>query len=116
MMGRCVSRDLVVLGPRRRGRLEAIVRRGSAEVREVTRAKIVLAAAKRCSNAEIAAQVGVHVDTVRRVRSRFVVEGMRSLADRPRPGRPLVYDLDARLLLVATATSDPVRSRRGRTP
>lgn len=107
MMGRCVSRDLVVLGPRRRGRLEAIVRRGTAQVREVTRARIVLAAAKRCSNAEIAAQVGVHVDTVRRVRSRFVVEGMRSLADRPRPGRPLVYDLDARLLVVATATSVP---------
>lgn len=51
--------------------------RGTAEVRVVTRAKIVLAAAGRCSNAEIAAQVGVHVDTVRRVRSRFVVEGTR---------------------------------------
>ena len=107
MMGRCASRDLVLLGPRRRSRLEAIVRRGTAQVREVTRAKIVLAAARRLSNAQIAAQVGVHVDTVRRVRSRFITEGMRSLADRPRPGRPLVYDLDARLLVVATATSVP---------
>lgn len=106
-MGLCVSRDVVMLGPRRRGRLEALVRRGTAQVREVTRARIVLAAAGRLSNAEIAGQVGVHVDTVRRVRSRFVTEGMSFLADRPRPGRPLVYDLDARLLVVATATSIP---------
>ena len=106
-MARAVSSDLVVLGPRRRGRLEAIVRRGTAQVREVTRARIVLAAARGGSFVQVAAEVGVHVDTVRRVRQRFVVEGMAALTDRPRPGRPLVYDLDARLLVVATATSIP---------
>ena len=106
-MPRVVSADLVLLGGRRRERLEAIVRRSTAPQREVTRARIVLAAADRASNAAIAAEVGVHVDTVRAVRHRFVVEGMRSLRDRPRPGRPLVYDVDARLLLVATATSVP---------
>ena len=84
MMARSVSQDCVVLGQRRRQRLEALVRRGTARVREVTRARIVLAAADRCSNAEIAALVGVHIDTVRRVRHRFVTDGMQSLADRPR--------------------------------
>jgi transposase len=87
--------------------LEAIVRRSTAPVREVTRARIVLAAAGRSSNAAIAAEVGVCVDTVRKVRRRFVTEGMAALCDRPRPGRPLVYDVDARLLMVATATSIP---------
>src|SRR5664279_5480295 len=91
MVARFVSQDHVVLGQRRRQRLEAMVRRGTAQVREVTRARIVLAAADRCSNAQIAAWVGVHVDTVRRVRRRFVVDGMSSLSDRPRPGRPLLY-------------------------
>jgi transposase len=33
--------------------------------------------------------------------------GAKALRDRPRPGRPLVYDLDVRLLVVATATSQP---------
>ena len=107
MVARFVSQDHVVLGQRRRQRLEAMVRRGTAQAREVTRARIVLAAADRCSHAQIAAWVGVHVDTVRRVRRRFVVEGMSSLSDRPRPGRPLLYGPDARLLVVATATSVP---------
>ena len=58
-----------------------MVRRGTAQAREVTRARIVLAAADRCSHAQIAAWGGVHVDTVRRVRRRFVVEGMSSLSE-----------------------------------
>lgn len=107
MVARSVSQDHVVLGQRRRQRLEALVRRGTAQAREVTRARIVLAAADRCSNAQIAARVGVHIDTVRRVRRRFVADGMPSLSDRPRPGRPLIYGPDARLLVVATATSVP---------
>ena len=99
--------DSVAVSQAVRYPLEALVRRGTAQAREVTRARIVLAAADRCSNAEIAALVGVHIDTVRRVRHRFVTDGMQSLADRPRSGRPLVYGPDARLLVVATATSVP---------
>jgi transposase len=107
-MPRAVSADVVVLGGRRREKLEAIVRRGSAPVREVTRATIILAAGVRQdSNAKIAADVGVGVDTVRTTRRRYNREGMAALSDRPRPGRPLVYDVDARLLVVATATSAP---------
>ena len=106
-MARAASGDLVVLGARRRARLESIGRRRTAPAREVTRARIVLAAARRSPNAVIAAEVGVCVDTVRAVRHRFVTEGMAALSDRPRRGRPLVYDVDARLLVVATATSIP---------
>jgi transposase len=83
------------------------VRRPTAPVRMVVRARIILAAASHASNARIAAQVGVDVGTVRRVRHRYVTEGITALDDRPRAGRPLVYDLDARLAVVATATSVP---------
>jgi len=107
-MPRAVSADVVVLGGRRRQKLEAIVRRGTAPIREVTRAKIILAAGvRRLSNAKIAAEVGVGIDTVRRVRHRYVTEGIAALSDRPRPGRPLVYHGHTRLLVVATATSVP---------
>jgi transposase len=76
--------------------------RQSAPVREVRRARIVLAAAARQSNAAVAAQVGCHVDTVCRTRRDFRTRGMKALRD-----RPLIHGLDMRLLVAATATSEP---------
>jgi transposase len=73
----------------------------------VMRARIILMAASGTANAQIAAETGADVGTVRRVRHRYVTEGITALDDRPRPGRPLVYGVDARLLVVATATSTP---------
>jgi transposase len=54
----------------------------------VIRARIVLAAADGATNNEIAAEVGVHVDTVRKWRRRFVAAGLPGLDDLPRSGRP----------------------------
>jgi transposase len=56
--------------------------------RDKVRAQIVLLAARRWSNAAIAVQVGVGVDTVRSWRSRFAAQGLAGLADRARSGRP----------------------------
>jgi transposase len=56
--------------------------------RDKIRAQIVLLAAQRWSNAAIAAQVGVSVDTVRTWRGRFAAQGLAGLADRARSGRP----------------------------
>ncbi|MFI2261193.1 IS630 family transposase [Streptomyces tubercidicus] len=52
------------------------------------RAHVVLHAARGHSNARIARETGLHVDTVRTWRGRFAEEGMPGLADRRRPGRP----------------------------
>jgi hypothetical protein len=54
----------------------------------VLRARIALAAADGATNAAIAADLRLHVDTVRKWRRRFAAEGMTGLADRDRPGRP----------------------------
>jgi transposase len=104
---RQASTDLVILGPRRRSRLESLVRRATAAQRMVLRAKIVLAAAAGQSNEQIARELRISVDTVRTWRRRFVREGMPGLSDRPRSGRPPVYDLNAQLLIVATVTETP---------
>lgn len=56
--------------------------------RDKIRAQIVLSAAARCSNTEIAAALGITVDTVRKWRGRFAVQGLEGLVDRPRSGRP----------------------------
>lgn len=104
MMARAVSADLVVLGQRRRGRLEAMVARPTTAQHLVLRARIVLAAWRGRDNAQIARELGISTDTARKWRRRFVRQGMPGLLDRPRSGRPPVYDLDAHLLIVATVT------------
>src|SRR4051812_570780 len=72
---RAASRDVVILGERRRRRLEAIVAKQTAPQRLVLRAKIVLAAWRGHSNAEIARDLGVSITTVRTWRRRFCAEG-----------------------------------------
>ena len=52
------------------------------------RSRIVLLATRGRSNARIAAEVGVHVDTVRTWRGRFADGGLPALVDRRRSGRP----------------------------
>ena len=61
---------------------------GRTEHRDRVRARIVLAAAAGVSNAAIAAELGLCVDTARRWRRQFATEGMAGLTDRPRSGRP----------------------------
>lgn len=106
-MARAQSQDLVVLGQRRKGRLEAIVARPSSPQVLVRRARIVLLAHRGWSNAAIAAEVGAAIGTVRTWRRRFIRGGVPALSDRPRSGRPEVYGPDVRLAIVAAATSVP---------
>src|SRR5437667_3967535 len=56
--------------------------------RDKIRAQIVLLAACQWSNAAIAAEVGITVDTVRTWRGRFAARGLAGLTDRARSGRP----------------------------
>jgi transposase len=96
----------VVLDQAQRERLWALARSRTAPVRQVQRARIVLAAGDGVSNAAIARQVSVTVNTVRTWRGRFARHGMSGLDDLPRPGRPAVYGPDVHLRIVATVTSE----------
>ena len=82
---------VIDLGDDDRRRLEALVRRATAEQRMVLRARIVLAAADGEENASIASRLGVALNTVIKWRKRFYEEGMDSLSDRPRSGRPRIF-------------------------
>lgn len=106
-MARVASRDTVVLGARRKAKLEAITRRAGAPQALVRRARIVLLAHAGASNQAIAARLGCAVNTVRTWRRRFVRGGMPALRDQPRSGRPELYGPEVRLAIVATATSVP---------
>jgi len=82
---------VIELSDEDRGRLEALVRRRSAEQRMVTRARIVLAAADGDQNVDIAERLGIALNTVIMWRKRFFEEGMDGLVDRKRPGRPRTF-------------------------
>ena len=78
--------------------------------RDRLRAQIVLAAAAGSTNAAIAAQVGVHVDTVRKWRHRFAAARLAGLKDAPRSGRPPVFTAADRVEAVALACALPAES------
>ena len=72
------------------------MRAARTERRDLLRARIIQAAAADQANAVIADSLGVHVDTVRKWRNRFAVDGLAGLTDLPRSGRPKVFtDLQA---------------------
>jgi transposase len=100
------SARVVVIDEEQRRRLEAVVRSRTAPVREVQRARIVLAAADGMSNAAIARALSIRVNTVRTWRGRFADHGMAGLGDLPRPGRPVLYGPDVHLRIVAAVTSE----------
>jgi transposase len=82
---------VIVLSDEDRDRLEAIVRRRSAEQRMVLRARIVLAAADGEENAAVADRLEVALNTVIKWRKRFFEEGVGGLTDRKRSGRPRTF-------------------------
>ena len=81
----------IILTASERHRLKKLVRTHTAAQRDVTRASIVLLAARRLSNNQIAARLGISVDTVRTWRGRYAAEGRGGLVDRPRSGRPPMF-------------------------
>jgi transposase len=101
---------VVTLGEADRQALETIARRGSAQHRQVLRARIVLAAADGDRNAVIARRLATTDDSVRKWRGRFCRDGLPGLADRPRSGRPRVFPATVVAEIKALACEPPARA------
>ncbi|WP_262506033.1 IS630 family transposase [Streptomyces sp. TRM68367] len=72
-------------------RLKKMAYGHKTEYRLRMRAQVVLHAARGRSNARIARETGLHLDTVRCWRGRFAAQGLAGLSDRERSGRPPSY-------------------------
>lgn len=77
--------------PAERERLKKMAYGHKTEHRLRMRAQVVLHAARGRSNARIARETGLHVDTVRCWRGRFAEGGLAGLSDRKRSGRPPAF-------------------------
>jgi transposase len=100
----------IVLSGEEEAVLAARARSARAEYRDRLRARIVLAAAASKSNAAIGAEVGVHVDTVRKWRRRFAAGRLPGLKGAPRSGRPPAFTASDRAEAVALACALPAES------
>ena len=101
---------VVVLTAAEEAVLTARARSGRTEHRDRMRARIVLAAAGGASNAAIAAQLGVCVDTARRWRRRFTTARLEGLVDRPRTGRPRTFTAVQAVAITALACTLPAET------
>ncbi|MFF4602556.1 IS630 family transposase [Streptomyces sp. NPDC001339] len=81
----------IALSAAERVRLKKMAYGHKTEHRLRVRADVVLHAARGRSNARIARETGLHLDTVRRWRGRFAEAGLSGLKDRQRCGRPASF-------------------------
>ncbi len=106
-----------------RQRLKVMIARGEASARSITRARILLKADEGgCEDAHggqwpdtrIADALDVGRSTVRRVRERFVAEGLRAalVHRKPKATKPKKLDGSQEAHLIALACSKPPRGRK----
>ena len=106
---------VVKLKPGERQELERFVRRGRRSVRELARARVLLAVDHdACTDEEAAEEASVSVGTVERTRKRYCREGLAAtLSGHPQPPRPQKRKIDgaAEARLVTLACSIPPDGR-----
>ena len=91
--------------------LEAWTRRRTTAQALALRARIVLAAAGRLTNAEIAEREGVSRPTVTKWRTRFAAKRLEGLLDEPRPGRPrTITDEQVERVVITTLETKPTNA------
>jgi transposase len=103
----------IELSAQQRQELERLLRVGTTPVRVQTRARILLLSDRRQggewrSAPAVARQLLVHANTVRRVRRRFVAQGLEgALAERRRPGAKPKLNGEVEAQLTVLACSEP---------
>ena len=106
------KRYIVDLTADERAGLLALLHKGVAPARRLTRARILLLADEGGTDREVAAALHVHPATVERTRRRFVEGGVEpALSDKPRPGGRPKLDGKGEAHLVALACSAPPEGR-----
>lgn len=111
----------IVLADAERQELAQLVRRRTTPQQIALRARIVLAAAEGANTCQIARQLVVSLDMVRRWRARWLLMQLASrddvplaerLTDAPRPGAPRQITAEQECQILAMACEPPADSAR----
>ena len=111
----------VVLSEKEQEALVQITKRHRSEQQQALRARLILAAAQGHSNAQIARELHINVDTVRLWRDRWAgLQGIdletlsiaERLQDGPRPGAPPKFTAEQRCQMAALACEAPLKAGR----
>jgi transposase len=89
-----------------RQELEQMLAQGELSARQFKRATGLLALDRGETLEAVATFLGVTNDTVRAWRERYQADGLKSLVDKPRSGRPVEFDGSQRAKITALACSD----------
>ncbi len=95
------------LTPEEQQMIERLAHSRTAEARVVERARLIWHASQGLSVPAIAAELGLHAQTVRQWLKRFNRRGLEGLHDLPRGGRPATYPPVQVAEVIATALTDP---------
>lgn len=79
----------------------------SAELRQVERAKIILACSEGKQNKQVAAELRFAIPTVAKWRKHFLLKGIAGLHDSDRSGKPVTYDTTFRDRLLGLLGQEP---------
>ena len=103
----------VILSPAEQADLQKAARSNKRSTLERRRARILLASAEGQSDAAIAKQVGVHVNTVINTRTRFAARGTKSVKRAEQTRRKArVLDGQAEAHLIALVCAGPPEGRK----
>jgi len=102
----------IMLTDEERKELKRVVESGRKLARKITRARILLLADGGKKDREIAEVLQVCTVTVHNVRKRFCIEkSIKSLEEKPRPGKPPKFDGLTAAQVTALACSEPPEGR-----
>ena len=109
----------VILTPKQRERLDELTRHGHAPVRKIRHAQVLLLSdhnrpGGHMIRTEVSGLLGMHVNTVDRIRRRFVVEGEAPALNRKARATPPIppkFDGRSEAQLVAICCSKPPQGR-----
>ena len=100
------KRTIIKLSKTDRDYLKGLTKAGECRVRVYKRARTLLLADEGLDDAEILEQADLSLATLKRIRRRYLEEGISSIWDKPKPGRPSIFDGERRAKITALACSE----------
>ncbi len=102
-----MKKEHVILSEADRTYLQNLIKKGSLPAKTFKRATALLELNRGRTFTEVAAIVGVVIQTVSTWAKKYRDSGLEVLTDKPRPGRPTVIDGLQRAKITALACSQP---------